>query len=201
RLLLEPPLLAPARLLVRSRAVLLDPRLERVLDRGRGQQPGLASQPDQVRAGDAAREHWVGVAGRRLPAGAALGVRAARAKRRGREALGQRLLGVGPFAVQSIEADAAEHRSDHGFDGAGSIGVRRGRVTLEKPGTTRSSGGENELNVRRPAAILARRRWKARTVTSVTRMNQRIDTKLSVNLNKVALLRNQRDVGYPSVTG
>jgi len=32
-------------------------------------------------------------------------------------------------------------------------------------------------------------------------MNQRIDTKLSVNLNKVALLRNQRDVGYPSVTG
>ena len=24
-------------------------------------------------------------------------------------------------------------------------------------------------------------------------------TKLSVNLNKVALLRNQRDVGYPSV--
>ena len=26
-----------------------------------------------------------------------------------------------------------------------------------------------------------------------------IDTKLSVNLNKVALLRNQRDVGYPSV--
>lgn len=32
-------------------------------------------------------------------------------------------------------------------------------------------------------------------------MNQRLDTKLSVNLNKVALLRNQRDVGYPSVTG
>ncbi|MBN1240716.1 MAG: pyridoxine 5'-phosphate synthase [Gammaproteobacteria bacterium] len=32
-------------------------------------------------------------------------------------------------------------------------------------------------------------------------MNQRVDTKLSVNLNKVALLRNQRDVGYPSVTG
>src|SRR5690606_27465032 len=32
-------------------------------------------------------------------------------------------------------------------------------------------------------------------------MNQRIETKLSVNLNKVALLRNQRDVGYPSVTG
>ena len=30
-------------------------------------------------------------------------------------------------------------------------------------------------------------------------MAQRIDTKLSVNLNKVALLRNQRDVGYPSV--
>jgi pyridoxine 5-phosphate synthase len=29
---------------------------------------------------------------------------------------------------------------------------------------------------------------------------QRLDTKLSVNLNKVALLRNQRDVGYPSVT-
>lgn len=28
-----------------------------------------------------------------------------------------------------------------------------------------------------------------------------IETKLSVNLNKVALLRNQRDVGYPSVTG
>jgi pyridoxine 5-phosphate synthase len=28
-----------------------------------------------------------------------------------------------------------------------------------------------------------------------------IATKLSVNLNKVALLRNQRDVGYPSVTG
>ncbi len=27
-----------------------------------------------------------------------------------------------------------------------------------------------------------------------------IETKLSVNLNKVALLRNQRDVGYPSVT-
>jgi pyridoxine 5-phosphate synthase len=27
-----------------------------------------------------------------------------------------------------------------------------------------------------------------------------MDTKLSVNLNKVALLRNQRDVGYPSVT-
>jgi pyridoxine 5-phosphate synthase len=27
----------------------------------------------------------------------------------------------------------------------------------------------------------------------------RVDTKLSVNLNKVALLRNQRDVGYPSV--
>src|SRR5690606_16730258 len=34
----------------------------------------------------------------------------------------------------------------------------------------------------------------------VKRMNQRIDTKLSVNLNKVALLRKQRDVGYPSVT-
>ncbi len=30
-------------------------------------------------------------------------------------------------------------------------------------------------------------------------MAQPIDTKLSVNLNKVALLRNQRDVGYPSV--
>ena len=27
-----------------------------------------------------------------------------------------------------------------------------------------------------------------------------IATKLSVNLNKVALLRNQREVGYPSVT-
>ena len=27
-----------------------------------------------------------------------------------------------------------------------------------------------------------------------------IATQLSVNLNKVALLRNQRDVGYPSVT-
>ena len=26
-----------------------------------------------------------------------------------------------------------------------------------------------------------------------------IETRLSVNLNKVALLRNQRDVGYPSV--
>jgi pyridoxine 5'-phosphate synthase PdxJ len=26
-----------------------------------------------------------------------------------------------------------------------------------------------------------------------------VDTKLSVNLNKVALLRNQRDIGYPSV--
>jgi pyridoxine 5-phosphate synthase len=32
-------------------------------------------------------------------------------------------------------------------------------------------------------------------------MIQRVETKLSVNLNKVALLRNQRDVGYPSVTG
>ena len=31
-------------------------------------------------------------------------------------------------------------------------------------------------------------------------MSQRTETKLSVNLNKVALLRNQRDVGYPSVT-
>ena len=31
-------------------------------------------------------------------------------------------------------------------------------------------------------------------------MPERIATKLSVNLNKVALLRNQRDVGYPSVT-
>lgn len=31
-------------------------------------------------------------------------------------------------------------------------------------------------------------------------MASRIETKLSVNLNKVALLRNQRDVGYPSVT-
>jgi pyridoxine 5-phosphate synthase len=31
-------------------------------------------------------------------------------------------------------------------------------------------------------------------------MPRRIVTKLSVNLNKVALLRNQRDVGYPSVT-
>lgn len=31
-------------------------------------------------------------------------------------------------------------------------------------------------------------------------MSQRLETKLSVNLNKVALLRNQRDVGYPSVT-
>ncbi len=31
-------------------------------------------------------------------------------------------------------------------------------------------------------------------------MSSRIATKLSVNLNKVALLRNQRDVGYPSVT-
>ena len=30
-------------------------------------------------------------------------------------------------------------------------------------------------------------------------MAQAIDTRLSVNLNKVALLRNQRDVGYPSV--
>jgi len=30
-------------------------------------------------------------------------------------------------------------------------------------------------------------------------MARRIETKLSVNLNKVALLRNQRDVGYPSV--
>jgi pyridoxine 5-phosphate synthase len=30
-------------------------------------------------------------------------------------------------------------------------------------------------------------------------MTQPIETKLSVNLNKVALLRNQRDVGYPSV--
>lgn len=31
-------------------------------------------------------------------------------------------------------------------------------------------------------------------------MSQRLETKLSVNLNKIALLRNQRDVGYPSVT-
>src|SRR5690606_37815187 len=31
-------------------------------------------------------------------------------------------------------------------------------------------------------------------------MSSRIATKLSVNLNKLALLRNQRDVGYPSVT-
>jgi pyridoxine 5-phosphate synthase len=31
-------------------------------------------------------------------------------------------------------------------------------------------------------------------------MPRRAVTKLSVNLNKVALLRNQRDVGYPSVT-
>lgn len=31
-------------------------------------------------------------------------------------------------------------------------------------------------------------------------MSQPTSTKLSVNLNKVALLRNQRDVGYPSVT-
>ncbi|HEU4619586.1 MAG TPA: pyridoxine 5'-phosphate synthase, partial [Gammaproteobacteria bacterium] len=31
-------------------------------------------------------------------------------------------------------------------------------------------------------------------------MARRAVTKLSVNLNKVALLRNQRDVGYPSVT-
>ena len=30
-------------------------------------------------------------------------------------------------------------------------------------------------------------------------MSQRVPIKLSVNLNKVALLRNQRDVGYPSV--
>jgi pyridoxine 5-phosphate synthase len=30
-------------------------------------------------------------------------------------------------------------------------------------------------------------------------INGALDTKLSVNLNKVALLRNQRDVGYPSV--
>jgi len=30
-------------------------------------------------------------------------------------------------------------------------------------------------------------------------MSQRVPVKLSVNLNKVALLRNQRDVGYPSV--
>lgn len=30
-------------------------------------------------------------------------------------------------------------------------------------------------------------------------MVQAVETKLSVNLNKVALLRNQRDVGYPSV--
>jgi pyridoxine 5-phosphate synthase len=30
-------------------------------------------------------------------------------------------------------------------------------------------------------------------------MAQPIETKLSVNLNKVALLRNQRDIGYPSV--
>lgn len=30
-------------------------------------------------------------------------------------------------------------------------------------------------------------------------MNARLNTKLSVNLNKVALLRNQREVGYPSV--
>lgn len=30
-------------------------------------------------------------------------------------------------------------------------------------------------------------------------MTQKSETKLSVNLNKVALLRNQRDVGYPSV--
>jgi pyridoxine 5-phosphate synthase len=32
-------------------------------------------------------------------------------------------------------------------------------------------------------------------------MTEWISTRLSVNLNKVALLRNQRDVGYPSVTG
>ncbi len=31
-------------------------------------------------------------------------------------------------------------------------------------------------------------------------MLSRVVTKLSVNLNKIALLRNQRDVGYPSVT-
>ena len=32
-------------------------------------------------------------------------------------------------------------------------------------------------------------------------MREPVQTKLSVNLNKVALLRNQRDVGYPSVLG
>ncbi|HLT02837.1 MAG TPA: pyridoxine 5'-phosphate synthase, partial [Geminicoccaceae bacterium] len=30
-------------------------------------------------------------------------------------------------------------------------------------------------------------------------MGGAVETKLSVNLNKVALLRNQRDIGYPSV--
>ena len=47
---------------------------------------------------------------RRLEAGAALGVAAARLEHRGCEPLGQSLLGVGPRARHGIETDAAEHR-------------------------------------------------------------------------------------------
>src|SRR5690606_7951367 len=66
-LLLQPPPLAPARLLLRARTVFLAAGLERILDRRRRQQPRLQAQLQEVRARDTAGEPRRCIAGRRLP--------------------------------------------------------------------------------------------------------------------------------------
>src|SRR5690606_17708542 len=53
---LQPPLLPAARLLLGARAVFLETRFERVLDRRSRQQPRLAAQAQQVRTRYAAHE-------------------------------------------------------------------------------------------------------------------------------------------------
>src|SRR5690606_7357434 len=108
-LLLQPPLLALARLFLGARAVLLEPHLERIVDRRGRQQPRLTAQAQKVRAGDPARKGRLRVAYRLLPPRASLGVSPAGVKRGETEALGKLLLGPGPFAAQLVKAHAAEH--------------------------------------------------------------------------------------------
>src|SRR5690606_3248212 len=143
-------------------------------------------------ADDASREPRRSAAGRRFPSRAVLGISAARVKRGEREALGKLLLGLWPVAAQAIEANAAEHRLDGSwcggpgvsdFEAALSLLKYRGDASLVKWCPTPFSG-----------------KMVSDTIFFGSIMSSRVATKLSVNLNKVALLRNQRDVGYPSVT-
>src|SRR5690606_36120 len=109
RLLLEPAFLATAGLLLHALAILVEAFFERLVDCGRRQQPCLAAQAYEVSAFDTPAQQRILVPRRRLPTRAALGVGPTGPECGARKLFGKLLLGLGPRAVQAVEADAAKH--------------------------------------------------------------------------------------------